>query len=408
MPGGEGFLTLTIKMRVRPEPECEEELVDLLKRYRDALNHSVEKIVEEKATSLSRAHALLYRELKEAFYLPSRIAMDCYREALSIAKSWLSNPNKGTMPKAKTLRLWLTPSLSYRIKGNYVEVLGGYRLRIVGWDRRYDQYPSGEARLMYKDGKFFLMIFKRVPRPSKYTPKGVLAVDVNEKEIVFGNSVVRERRETAIERALHYKKLAEKLQQKYSFSKYNAWLRRKGILRRIGHFHRKACNIIEDWAKKTSLEIAELAKRHQYAVAREDLTGLIEKLRELPRDHKVALLILSYRKLSFWIDWQCEKLGVPIIPVEPKHTSSICPNCSSRLKGNGYRQLKCPRCGLEEDRDRIAVLNIEKRALEQLEPISGGSLTAPTAPQMTDVFPNRCGEPNRPSGRGGGQRNTSL
>jgi len=51
---------------------------------------------------------------------------------------------------------------------------------------------------------------------------------------------------------------------------------------------------------------------------------------------------------------------------------------------------------LEEDRDRIAVLNIEKRALEQLEPISGGPLTAPTAPQMTDVFPNRCGEPNRP------------
>jgi len=51
---------------------------------------------------------------------------------------------------------------------------------------------------------------------------------------------------------------------------------------------------------------------------------------------------------------------------------------------------------LEEDRDRIAVLNIEKRALEQLEPISGGPLTAPTAPQMTDVAPNRCGEPNRP------------
>jgi len=40
MLGSEGFLTLTIKMRVRPEPECEEELVDLLKRYRDALNQS--------------------------------------------------------------------------------------------------------------------------------------------------------------------------------------------------------------------------------------------------------------------------------------------------------------------------------------------------------------------------------
>ena len=134
---------------------------------------------------------------------------------------------------------------------------------------------------------------------------------------------MRERRETAIERALHYKKLAEKLQQKYSSSKYNAWRRRKGILRRIKHFHRKACKIVEDWVKKTSREIAELAKRHQYAVAREDLTGLIEKLRELPGDHKVALLILSYRKLAFWIDWQCEKLGV----AEPFWGISDRPDC---------------------------------------------------------------------------------
>ncbi|MEM4448516.1 MAG: hypothetical protein QXV47_07080 [Fervidicoccaceae archaeon] len=40
----------------------------------------------------------------------------------------------------------------------------------------------------------------------------------------------------------------------------------------------------------------------------------------------------------------------------------------------------------------------------------GGSLTTPTAPQMTDVNPNRCGEPVNPlkgtltpSGWGGGQ-----
>jgi hypothetical protein len=137
-----------------------------------------------------------------------------------------------------------------------------FQLEITGWDRRYDSYPNREARLVYRNGEFFLMITKQIPKPSKYTPKGVVAVDVNKKEIVFGNGVVRERRETAIERALRYKKLAEKLQQKYSFSKYNAWRRRKGILRRIGHFHRKACNIIEDWAKKVSREIAELAKRH--------------------------------------------------------------------------------------------------------------------------------------------------
>jgi putative transposase len=38
--GNEGLLTLTIKMRVSPEPGQYQALLNLMKRYRDALNHS--------------------------------------------------------------------------------------------------------------------------------------------------------------------------------------------------------------------------------------------------------------------------------------------------------------------------------------------------------------------------------
>ena len=106
-----------------------------------------------------------------------------------------------------------------------------------------------------------------------------------------------------------------------------------------------------------------LAKQHQYAVAREDLTGLVESLRKLPRNHKVALLILSYRRLELWIDWQAEKHGVPVIIIEPRGTSSKCPRCCGKMKENGYRIFKCKACGFEADRDTVAVLNIEKKAL---------------------------------------------
>ncbi|MFP3230140.1 MAG: hypothetical protein RXS19_02805 [Caldisphaera sp.] len=37
-------------------------------------------------------------------------------------------------------------------------------------DRRYDNYQNKEARLLLKDGKFILKIFKRVPEPAKYSP----------------------------------------------------------------------------------------------------------------------------------------------------------------------------------------------------------------------------------------------
>jgi IS605 OrfB family transposase len=391
MPSGdEGSLTLTTRMGVSPEPGSEQELINLMRRYREALNYAVKVVIESKALSLGKAHKLLYSVLKERYNLPSKVAQDCYREA--IAKSWLGNPNRGRVPRAKAPRLWLTNRYSYRVRDGYVEVLGGFRLRIIGWDMRYDSYPSGDAVLLLKDGKFILGVSKRVPKPAKYVARGVLAVDVNEKHTAVGNSQHEYRFETAVEKALHYKRLAEELQKKYSSPKYSAWLRRRGIRERIRYFHRKARNVVENWAKKVSHKIVALAKQHLYAVAREDLTNLVENLRKLPKEHRVSLLILSYRKLEHWIDWQCEKNGVPIIVVEPRGTSSTCPVCSSKLAENGYRRLRCSRCGFEADRDTIAVLNIEKRALSKM----GGSLTTPTAPQMTDVDPNRCGEPMSP------------
>jgi len=384
----EGFLTLTVRMKVRPESmDSFLKLVNLMNRYRDGLNHAIRAIIENKALTLSKVHKLLYKILKNKYALPSKIASNCYREAIIIAKSWLNNPNKGNIPKVFASGILLTNEYSYRIKDGYVEILGGYRLRIIGWDKRYDQYPSREARLIYRNGEMFLMVAKRIPKPSKYVPRGVLAVDVNERSIVLGNCTLELRYKTVVERALHYKLLAERLQEKYSFGKYRAWTRRK-ILKRMKYFYRKARNIVEDWAKKTSHEIVSLAKQYQYVVAREDLTNLIENLRELPKKHRIKMIILSYRRISYWIDWQAEKHGIPIVVVKPKGTSSTCPICNSKLKENGYRKLKCSRCGFEGDRDTIAVLNIEKRAIQKM----WGALTPLNAPQMKHVNPNRYGE----------------
>jgi putative transposase len=115
--GCEGALTLAIKMRVSPEPDSEQELTNLMRRYREALNYAIRVVIENRALSLSKAHRLLYDTLKEKYGLPSRIAIDCYREAIAIAKSWLNNPSRGSMPRAMAPRIWLTSKYSYRVKG---------------------------------------------------------------------------------------------------------------------------------------------------------------------------------------------------------------------------------------------------------------------------------------------------
>ncbi|OYT52496.1 hypothetical protein B6U66_01700 [Candidatus Bathyarchaeota archaeon ex4484_135] len=58
------------------------------------------------------------------------------------------------------------------------------------------------------------------------------------------------------------------------------------------------------------------------------------------------------------MEWRARLYDVSVFKVSPKGVSSTCPNCSSKLRNVGNRRLKCPVCGLEEDRDLIAAINL--------------------------------------------------
>jgi putative transposase len=50
-----------------------------------------------------------------------------------------------------------------------------------------------------------------------------------------------------------------------------------------------------------------------------------------------------------------------VVYLNAKNTSSLCPTCGEKLSPNGYRMMRCLSCGLEEDRDVIAVKNLLRR-----------------------------------------------
>ena len=61
--GDEGVLTLSIGVRVSPEPVA----VELLHRYRDALNYAINKILDNNLKTLKQTHKMLYKDLVERF-----------------------------------------------------------------------------------------------------------------------------------------------------------------------------------------------------------------------------------------------------------------------------------------------------------------------------------------------------
>jgi len=334
---------------------------------------------EEKGV-LSKVHEELYTRLREEYNLPSKVAEDCYRDALSIYKGWYNNPKKGRFPRVYKPTVWLTPKASYNVDFNkmIIRIAGVGELSILGYPRNLKEYMSWrmrEARLVVKgDNVFLKVVFEK--KKENVELKESIAVDINMAEIVVGKDDEHYVRiPTRLEEVHHWKSLAENLQKKYP----RRWRENKRILYRVRSFHLKAKRIMEDFARKVGKWVVEIAEDFGANVIKlESLKNLIKNVDKLPKEFHDKFYLMQYRRLQYWISWQARKHGMVIEFVNPSYSSVSCPKCGKRMEEVGYRLFKC-NCGYENDRDVIAITNLNGR----------GSLTLSTAPQMRDVRANR-------------------
>jgi hypothetical protein len=64
---------------------------------------------------LGKVHGELYTRLRGEYNLLSKVAEDCYRDALSVYKGWFNNPRRGRFPRVYKPSVWLTPKASYNV-----------------------------------------------------------------------------------------------------------------------------------------------------------------------------------------------------------------------------------------------------------------------------------------------------
>jgi putative transposase len=360
-------------------------LLTFAKNYLEGIRYVLywlkeKRINPNKRNILSIVHEELYEELKKEFNLPSKVAQDCNRNAISIYKSWYNNPNKGRFPRVYKPAVWLTPKSSYTVNFEkmFVKISKIGEFKILGYPRNIKEYlfwNMKESRLVFRNGKAFLKItFEKFMQ--KIEPKKSIAVDINMKAIVIGkdeNNYVSI--PTRISEIHHYKSLAENLQIKYP----KRWKENKNIKRRIISFHIKAKNIAEDFARKIGKKVSDEAiKMNANVIILENLKNLIKHVKNLPKEFRDKLYLMQYRKIQYWINWQAKKHGLLVKYVYSAYSSITCPKCNKKMKEISYRWLKC-NCGYENDRDVIAIINLNGR----------GSLSLSTAPQMRDVAPNQ-------------------
>jgi len=364
------YVRLSVRLKVIPEDK--EKIFNLLKRYRSALNFSIQYIsrnykVHRLAKTIPLAIKIqkdLYPILRNTFGLPSYIANSCILDALIRIKTRKVQKSR----PIKSLSMLMIPA-GYYISGDYIKIFGVGKLKIIGKDYRHLSYRDKLAKLVYKDGEMYLFIIKKVPIPKPELYNNILIMVLDRDYLYYGNSsFINKIKLIALDRALHYIDLAEKLKKKY----LKAWRRRRGIYNRIISYYRKADNIIDDFAKQTALRLVKFAKQNKYSIEKWGIQHIVRHFAFrsfwTPIDNSRDQLLLKLsKKLYKWITIQGRKNGVFTFSVKRLFNDLICPRCYSEMKVYTYQKYAiCRVCGYIGDKNILYIKQSEDIVRETL------------------------------------------
>ena len=368
---------LTLKTRGELVEGSPNELYEELYLTRRAIQYVIDALWElDKTPSLNQIHQMFYKTLRVQGFRAHQ-CKQIYKYALSTVKS--AKNNGGKKPELKKLTARLDKYDARVDLGSRIVVVKlrnkEFKIRLI---HRRSYIEKFKGRKWYevivsidKQGRIWITIpFRWEYKP--YKPKKLISLDINLGKIVVYDGRSIRRIDTRFTEALSPKIHAERIQKKYP----RMWRYSKRILDRIKKLHRRSRNIAIDWSCKFAKYIVFKAKRTRNAIVLEDLEKLWFNVSKKSNAIADKLSRFAYRKLQLAIITKAIEYNVPVIYVNPKGTSSMCPNCGARLVYN-YRLAICKNCRFIADRDTIGAINIYLRALRGMQGVLGYSLSAP-------------------------------
>jgi putative transposase len=305
--------------------------------------------------------------------LPSHYIFTACRYAASIYESFIELKKMGMCEKEKPTfkgrTIWLDRQLfKLDVEGWRVSIAvhGGkwvvLRLLHGRYHEKFKDMRLGEAWLVLKDdGNLYLnVVFRQtIVLPEINTDAKVIAIDINENVVVYGNDDFIERFETneGIIRTRYFLK-RRRIQSKIRKRELQARLlgKYKGReWRRVREIYYNVAKKIIGKAKEAGATVIIMEGLNVYKEDKDskELNGRIHRW--------------SYSRFQQILEYQAKLHGLNVKYVDPRNTSRICPVCGDELEesSNGRRLMRCRRCGLEEDRDVVAVKNLTKRYYEE-------------------------------------------
>ena len=372
------------------------EVLQMLEQFRQMMNDCVRIGLAENVSSLKSLSTKAYNQLA-AYDVMSYYKLCAISKATDIIRNYRKARKKNPTTKLpQTRRPQLTTCYGFKIKTiegtlflpfkpkQPVSIpLNAYVLRVVS-------EPNIQIRSVTLTEERLTISYSKQVGPIH--PRGLIAIDRNLDNLTVANSEGQVTRYD-LAKAREVKALYREIR---SHAQRNDVRIRQKVTRKYG---RKQREKVKQVLHHTSKQIILDAKRRQFGIVMEKLTGIRKLYRKgnwQGKGYRGRMNSWSYAELQRQIEYKALWEGIPVTYVNPSGTSVKCSICGSRMKPEENRQLRCRSCGLTVDRDVNAARNILARGM-RFVPVASASEAMVQEPQRRVILKVDADELTKPA-----------
>jgi len=383
-----------VKLRVKVDYKTYQKLKEVEKEYREVLEEAINYGLVNKTTSFTKIKAGVYKTEREKHKdLPSHYIytacedaserLDSFEKLKKRGKSYTEKPSVRKVTVHLDDHLWKFNLDKISISTMQGRILISLTFPKIFW-RYYNKgwLIASEARFKLLKGNAveFYVIFKKDVKP--YEPKGFIPVDLNENLVsvlVDGKPMLLETNTRRITLGYEYRRKAITTGK----STKDREVRRK--LRKLRERDKKV-----DIRRKLAKLIVKEAFESRSVIVLEDLPRRTpEHMIKDVKDKQLRLRIYrsAFSSMKNVIIEKAREFGVPVILVNPSHTSTVCPVHGTKIVyqpdgGDAPRVGVCEKGKEKWHRDVVALYNLAKRAGD-VSPVPLGSKESHDPPTVS-------------------------
>ena len=352
----------------------QDEIAATLHAFRDAANFTSQYIHEHRVYNHKTVQSAIYHDVRDRFGLRSQMACNCIKQ---VASKYIVRKTRDRREPVIFKRPFMVLDYprDYRIVNERtvsVNTLGGRvlaafqcgqhqreMLRLDGWNIK-----SSYLFFRKKDKKLFIAIAieKDVLEPTMIGRDGVVGVDVGMINVAVTSDI-------AGHTAFFGGGKTRYTRWKYQTTRQEGQSKgTRSAKRRLRLLSGRERRFVTAENHRIAKEIVELSirKYRNPVIAMENLKGIRKNGSNWRKKQKTALNSWAFYQLRQFITYKAAERGIPVVLVDPRHTSQRCPRCGHVHPGNRDRKnhaFTCRSCGYRSNDDRIGAMNIAVKAV---------------------------------------------